>query len=91
MDEIERMEITSLTNEYDLFECNLCSFESGNEDSVREHLIDHINQSEENPNSYIADEENLQRRLIDEYDNDGNYIGDDSRFMDSDSESEDVN
>ena len=45
LDKIEEMDIPSLTNEHDLFECNLCSFESGNEESVREHLIDHVNQS----------------------------------------------
>ena len=88
MDEIEGMDITNLTNEYDLFECNLCSFESGNIDSVKEHLIDHVNQSEENLNTNLADKEKPKKRLIDEYDDDGNYIGDDPRFKDSESESE---
>ena len=63
MDEIEGMDITNLTNEYDLFECNLCSFESGNIDSVKEHLIDHVNQSEENLNTNLA--EKPKKRLID--------------------------
>ena len=26
-----------------MFECNLCSFESGHEDSIKEHMIDHVN------------------------------------------------
>ena len=88
LDEIEGMDIPSLSNEYDLFECNLCSFESGNEDSVREHLIDHVNQSTEDLDTNLADEQKPRRRLIVEYDDDGNYIGDDPRFMDSESESE---
>ena len=29
-----------------------------------------------------------KKRLVDEYDDDGNYIGDDSCFMDSESETE---
>ena len=81
-------DITNLTNEYDLFECNLWSFESGNIDSVKEHLIDHVNQSEENLNTNLADKEKPKKRLIDQYDDDGNYIGDDPRFKDSESESE---
>ena len=31
-----------MTNGHELFECNLCSFESGHEDSVKEHLLDHL-------------------------------------------------
>ena len=30
-----------------------------------------------------------KKRLIDEYDDDGNYIGDDPRFMDSEPDTED--
>jgi hypothetical protein len=41
--EIESMDIRSLTNGHDIFECNLCSFESGNDDSVKEHMIEHVN------------------------------------------------
>ena len=82
------MDITSLTNDYDLFESNLCSFESGNEDSARTHLIDHVNQSKEDPNTHLGDIEKPQKRLIDEYDDNWNYIGDDPHFMESDLESE---
>ena len=32
-----------MTNGHDLFECNLCSFESGHEDSVKEHISAHVN------------------------------------------------
>ena len=88
LDEIEGINIPSLTNEHDLFECNLCSFESGNEESVREHLIDHVNQSEEVSNITVSDKEKPKRRLIDEYDDEGNYIGDDPRFMECQSESD---
>jgi hypothetical protein len=41
--EIESMDKTSLTNGHDIFECNLCSFESGHDDSVKEHMIEHVN------------------------------------------------
>ena len=88
MEEIEGMDITSLTNEHDLFECNLCRFESGNKDSVREHMTDHLNQSKEDLNTNLANEEKPRKRLIAKYDYDGNYIGDEPRFMDSDSELE---
>ena len=83
MEEIEEMDIASLTNEHDLFECNLCSFGSGYGDSVKEHLKDHVNQSKEDQNSYLEEEVMPKKRLIDEYDDDGNYIGDDPCFMDS--------
>ena len=87
MDEIEGLDITTLTNNHDMFECNLCSFESGVGDSIKEHLIDHVNQSnyEEKQNK----EENIQsiaKALLDEYDDDGNYNGDDSAVIDSESE-----
>ena len=55
---------------------------------MKEHLIDHVNQSEENLNTNLADKEKPKKRLIDQYDDDGNYIGDDPRFKDSESESE---
>ena len=41
-DEIEDLDVTAITNGHELFECNLCSFESGHEDSVKEHLLDHL-------------------------------------------------
>ena len=108
LEEIEEMDIESLLNGHDLFECNLCSFESGHEDSVREHLIEHVNHPKYsettdesgyegsvkghfidhanatvamNTAKYVATKEEASHRLIDEYDNDGNYIGDDPRFM----------
>ena len=42
IEEIEGLDIASLTKGHDLFECNLCSFESGHEDSIREYLIAHV-------------------------------------------------
>ena len=39
----ENIDVASLTNGHDVFECNLCSFESGHEDSVKEHMIEHVN------------------------------------------------
>ena len=32
----------SLRNGHDMFACNLCSFELGHEDGVKEHLIEHV-------------------------------------------------
>ena len=90
MDKIKSKD-TILTNEYHLFECNLFSFESGNEDSVRDHLIDHVNQSQMHPNTNLAYREKPQKRLIDEFDDDANYIRDDPHFMESESELENDN
>ena len=94
IEEIEGLDIASLTNEHDLFECNLCSFESGYGDSIREHLIEHVNPPlEEKPTKETTTKEvnmvNPQTKsLLDEYDDDGNYIGDDPKYMDSDDEIE---
>lgn len=85
LEEIEGLDISTLTNGHDLFECNLCSFESGIGDSVKEHLIDHLNHTKEYWNEAAK---NDKKSLLDEYDNDGNYIGDDSNITDSDNESE---
>ena len=79
--EIEGLDIASLTNGHDLFECNLCSFESGLGDSIREHLIDHVKPQREG--------EPIYKTLLDEYDDDGNYIGNNPKYMDNaDEESE---
>ena len=84
IEEIEGLDIASLTKGHDLFECNLCSFESGHEDSIREHLIAHINpQYEDNSVSLYAKQAECQTKsLLDEYDDDGNYIGDNPKYMD---------
>jgi hypothetical protein len=47
IEEIESLYIASLTKGHDLFECNLFSFESGHKDSIREHLITHVNPQNE--------------------------------------------
>ena len=65
---------------YNKSECSL---------SVKEHLIDHVNQSKEDQYSYVEEEVMPKKRLIDEYDDDGNYIGDDPCFMDSEPDTED--
>ena len=85
IDEIKGLDITTLTNSHDMFECNLCSFESGVGDSIKEHLIDHVNYSnlEDRRNK-----EEIAKNLLDEYDDDENYIGNDWALIDSDSESE---
>ena len=77
------MDITTLTNGHDLFECNLCSFESGLGDSIREHLIDHVNHTTEGK-AFQPE----YKSLLDEYDEDGNYIGKNPSMMDSESEYE---
>ena len=45
LEDIQSMDVASLKNGHDIFECNLCSFESGHEDSVKEHMIEHVNAS----------------------------------------------
>ena len=85
LEEIEGLDITTLTNGHDLFECNLCSFESGVGDSIKEHLVDHLNHTKE----YLNEAANNEKKsLLDEYDDDGNFIGDESNLTDSDNESE---
>ena len=83
------LDISTLTNVHELFECNLCSFESGLADSIREHLIDHVNHSrnDEKENKEQAFQSD-KKSLLDEYDEDGNYIEDDPALMDSESETE---
>ena len=39
LEEINEVEIDSLKSGHDLYECTMCSFESGHNDSIREHLI----------------------------------------------------
>ena len=43
IEEIKNISIENLTNGHDLFECNMSSFEFGHEDSVKEHIIEHVN------------------------------------------------
>ena len=43
IEEIKGINIAEITNGHDLFECNLCSFESEHKDSIREHMIVHVN------------------------------------------------
>ena len=65
------------------------SFESGHEDSIREHLITHVNpQKEDYSVTVVAKKDDTQAKsLLDEYDDDGNYIGDNPKYM-NDSEEE---
>ena len=98
IEEIEGLNIASLTKGHDLFECNLCSFESGHEDSIREHLIAHVNpQIEDQSGKILAKKDECEAKsLLDEYDDDGNYIGDNPKYMDdyikeSDTEDEEEN
>ena len=83
IEEIEGLDLVSLTKGHDLFECNLCSFESGHEDSIREHLIAHVNpQNEDISVNIVAKQAECQNKcLLDEYDDDGNYIGDNPKYM----------
>ena len=50
-----------------------------------------MNQSQRDPNTNLADRDKPQKRLIDELDDDANYIRDDSCFMESESELENYN
>ena len=78
------MDLAYLTHGNDLFECNLCGFESGMGDSIREHLIDHVNSTlEEEPTGKdVKSVQSEAKSLLDEYDDDGNYIGDNPKYMD---------
>ena len=83
LEEIENIDIASLTNGHDLFECNLCSFESGLGDSIREHMIDHVNPQIHDESASAADVVKAPyQSLLDEYDEDGNYIGNNPKYMD---------
>ena len=64
--------------------------QSGYEGSVKEQLIEHVNTTvaEEEKHRHRLNVQSEAKSLLDEYDDDGNYIGDDPRFMDSESESE---
>ena len=85
MEEIEGLDISALTNGQEMFECNLCSFESGHEDSVKEHLINNLNHTKEPEN-------HEKKSLLDENDDDGNYIEKDlNSNSDNDSETDDDN
>ena len=85
MEEIEGLDISALTNGQEMFECNLCSFESGHEDSVKEHLINNLNHTKEPEN-------HEKKSLLDEYDDDGNYIEEDHNSnSDNDSETDNDN
>ena len=49
------------------------SFESGYGDSINEHLVDNLNHTNE-----LSRHE--KKSLLDDYNNDGNYVGDDYRM-----------
>ena len=93
-EEIDEIDIVSLTNYHEMFKCNLCSFESGYDGSIREHFMDHVNYSlTVDTTDKSVEVKQREHKLCDEYDDDGNYIGDDPRFMDSepkDSKDEDT-
>ena len=40
--DIKEMDIDHIKSGHDLYECTLCAFESGHNDSIREHLIEHV-------------------------------------------------
>ena len=87
-EEIEVLDISTFTNGHEVFECNLCSFESGHEGSLKEHAIDHLNHQKEYPKE--SSEEQVYSKtksLLDEYDDDGNFIADSS--SESETETED--
>ena len=51
--EIKELDISTLTPGHEMFEFNMCIFESGHENSVNEHLIDHLNHKKEPENLYF--------------------------------------
>ena len=42
LEEIKEVDIDSLKIGHDLYECTMCSFESGHNDTIKEHLIKHV-------------------------------------------------
>ena len=42
LEEIKEINIESLKSGHDIYECTMCSFESGHNDSIKEHLIKHV-------------------------------------------------
>ena len=87
MDEIEGLDITTLTNNHDMFQCNLCSFTSGVGDSIKEHFIDHLHRSKEiDKESREEVEMSEPKNLLDGYYDDGYFIRDNSSMIDSNSE-----
>ena len=64
-----------MTNGLKLFECNLCSFESGHEDCRKEHLLYHVNlpsyASEKEKRSNAKKEALKSMNLLDLYDDEG--------------------
>ena len=42
LEEIDVIDIETRTNDEDMFKCDMCSFESGLENSIRDHLIEHV-------------------------------------------------
>ena len=74
------------TNGYDILKCNLCSFKSGHEDSIKEHFIDHLNCTKEREEKNLKKEQKKKdKNLLYEYDVDGNFIG----YISSEAETED--
>ena len=53
IEEIKSLVIKKITKGHELLECNLCSFESGHEDSIREHMIDHVNYTKKYQKEYL--------------------------------------
>ena len=53
IEEINALVIKKITKGHELLECNLCSFESGHEDSIREHMIDHVNYTKKDQKEYL--------------------------------------
>lgn len=42
LEDISKMDIDSLKSGHEIYECTLCPFESGHNDSIREHLVEHV-------------------------------------------------
>ena len=51
------MEPTNLLNEHGTFKCKVCDFKSQNKNAVKNHLLDHINDSLPDDADYSDDDE----------------------------------
>ena len=64
----------------------MCSFESGLGDSINEHIIDLVLPQRHEEPTHLPEKEVRPpyKCLLDEYDDDGNYVGNNPKYMNKD-------
>ena len=96
--EINQMDIDTLKGSHDIFECNLCDFQSDDTATVKDHLKYHINTTLSTTNADVDKTSQKEKKrdakkealkscnLLDLYDDDGNPLYDTTDDENSDSE-----